>query len=66
MKAEGEENCARRWCDANDKNKMLNITTTTNDNIFDALSHNLRWGGSWPAALHHNEGILICLGGIRF
>jgi hypothetical protein len=35
-----EEACGRKWCDANDKNKMLNISTTTDDNIFNALSHN--------------------------
>jgi len=35
-----EETCGRKWCDENDKNKMLNISTTTDDNIFNALSHN--------------------------
>jgi hypothetical protein len=32
--------CGKKWCDANDKNKMLNISTTTDDYIFNTLSHN--------------------------
>ena len=35
-----EETCGRKWCDENDKNKMLYISTTIDDNIFNALSHN--------------------------